>query len=600
MATNKRVQVADLADAPRLQATIQSGGNYNVAVQQAGRNKLMDLADALSQVNPMLRDYAVATKMRREDLMEQGAIQFAENPAELSQQLKQFKSARDITERKIRKLVEQGALPPGANPIRLLGALQAKAEVMVKRDYRAELMNAETLLQTDDPEVDILRVRSEFLKRGEFDSSIITKSALKQMEAVEQEFRGTVQRRLTNKEIEEGQQNWAELGRDPIEHVINGQIDINAPSVKDWLNHPAGMFQGSRKYAWNTLIREELLEGLTTPVSEDGEIGMTKYTPSQVKTFLRNLRELNLGNGAKFADHDTGLAITSFMREVDSMTATVENANAAVVNKATEGLVGEASNVFFAKHQSGTLTIDTYNTEVNKLLANVPSHKKDSAVASLTARFKSIQNLTEDEDDVKRLVGSDIQTLIEDGTDLTSTKDKIKQAYLSNQLTLEQYDKYNNRLEASRDFVEVVKSKETYKTYKTQYEDIILGVTIDERSGSKARNVQGSIFKNLKNTSDTSLFDEIKDAEKTNKLGSLGLQLFMNKRYNTFNKMLLEMTEKRYTELEQEKTIAPEKAASTLYGEMEELTSSLFQRWTEETIKQANLQFKINFKQANQ
>jgi len=600
MATNKRVQVADLADAPKLQATIQSGGNYRVAVQQAGDNKMLDLAAALSKVNPMLKDYAIATKMRKDDLMEQGAIEFAENPAELSKQLKQFRSAKDITERKIRKLVEQGALPPEANPIRMLGALQAKAEVMVKRDYRAELMNAETLLQTDDPEVDILRMRSEFLKRGEFDSTIITKSALKQMEAVEQEFRGTVQRRLTNKEIEEGQQNWAALGRDPIEHVISGQIDINDASVKDWLNHPAGMFQGSRKYAWNTLIREELLEGLTTPLSEDGEIGMTKYTPSQVKKFLGDLRELNLGNGAKFADYDTGLAITSFMRDVDAMSATVENANAAVINKATEGLVGEASNVFFAKHQSGTLTIDTYNTELNKLLANVPSHKKDSAVASLTARFKSIQNLTEDEDDVKRLVGSDIQTLIEDGTDLNSTKDKIKQAYLSNQLTLEQYDKYNSRLEASRDFVEVVKSKETYKTYKNQYEDIILGVTIDERSGSKARNVQGSIFKNLKNKSDTSLFDEIKDAEKTNKLGSLGLQLFINKRYNTFNKMMLEMTEKRYTELEQEKTIAPEKAASTLHGEMEELTSSLFQRWTEETIKQANLNFNINFKQANQ
>jgi hypothetical protein len=53
-----RVQVQDLPDAPGLQPTVRSGGQYGVAVQQAGRNKLMDLADALSTVNPMLKDYA--------------------------------------------------------------------------------------------------------------------------------------------------------------------------------------------------------------------------------------------------------------------------------------------------------------------------------------------------------------------------------------------------------------------------------------------------------------------------------------------------------------------------------------------------------------
>jgi hypothetical protein len=53
-----RVQVQDLPGAPGLQPTVRSGGQYGVAVQQAGRNKLMDLADALSTVNPMLKDYA--------------------------------------------------------------------------------------------------------------------------------------------------------------------------------------------------------------------------------------------------------------------------------------------------------------------------------------------------------------------------------------------------------------------------------------------------------------------------------------------------------------------------------------------------------------
>ena len=54
----ERVQVQGLGEAvPGISPTIQRGGQYAVQVQQAGRNKLMDLADALGQVNPMLQQY---------------------------------------------------------------------------------------------------------------------------------------------------------------------------------------------------------------------------------------------------------------------------------------------------------------------------------------------------------------------------------------------------------------------------------------------------------------------------------------------------------------------------------------------------------------
>ena len=73
MATKQRVQVRDLADAPRLQATIQSGGNYNVAVQQAGDNKMLQLARSLEMVNPMLRNatsvVAMDNAQRRRDAL---------------------------------------------------------------------------------------------------------------------------------------------------------------------------------------------------------------------------------------------------------------------------------------------------------------------------------------------------------------------------------------------------------------------------------------------------------------------------------------------------------------------------------------------------
>ena len=53
----QRVQIQDLPEAPALQPTVQSGGQYNIAVRQAGSNKLLNLADTLKQVNPALRNY---------------------------------------------------------------------------------------------------------------------------------------------------------------------------------------------------------------------------------------------------------------------------------------------------------------------------------------------------------------------------------------------------------------------------------------------------------------------------------------------------------------------------------------------------------------
>jgi hypothetical protein len=63
----ERVQVQGLGGAvPGISPTIQRGGQYAVQVQQAGRNKLMDLADALGQVNPMLQQYGQVRRLQQE------------------------------------------------------------------------------------------------------------------------------------------------------------------------------------------------------------------------------------------------------------------------------------------------------------------------------------------------------------------------------------------------------------------------------------------------------------------------------------------------------------------------------------------------------
>lgn len=107
MATKQRVQVRDLADAPRLQATIQSGGNYNVAVQQAGDNKMLQLARSLEKVNPMLRDYAAIQDM---DVQE-----YKDDLAGLSAD--ELKNKLSQTEENIDKEVRKGNIPFLGSPL---------------------------------------------------------------------------------------------------------------------------------------------------------------------------------------------------------------------------------------------------------------------------------------------------------------------------------------------------------------------------------------------------------------------------------------------------------------------------------------------------
>jgi hypothetical protein len=71
----ERVQVQGLGGAvPGISPTIQRGGQYSVQVQQAGRNKLMDLADALGQVNPLLQQYGKLQKVQEQIGVEEAEL----------------------------------------------------------------------------------------------------------------------------------------------------------------------------------------------------------------------------------------------------------------------------------------------------------------------------------------------------------------------------------------------------------------------------------------------------------------------------------------------------------------------------------------------
>ena len=99
----ERVQVQGLGGAvPGISPTIQRGGQYAVQVQQAGRNKLMDLADALGQVNPLLQQYGQVQKIQFEKGAERGEMEAA--TADLDKAIEGLDATGE-------KLVEQGLMP---------------------------------------------------------------------------------------------------------------------------------------------------------------------------------------------------------------------------------------------------------------------------------------------------------------------------------------------------------------------------------------------------------------------------------------------------------------------------------------------------------
>jgi hypothetical protein len=84
----ERVQVQGLGDvAPGIQPTIQRAGQYGIQVQRAGRNKLMDLADALGQINPVLQQYGALQKQQEQIGIEEAKLVEEQNViAELKKQ----------------------------------------------------------------------------------------------------------------------------------------------------------------------------------------------------------------------------------------------------------------------------------------------------------------------------------------------------------------------------------------------------------------------------------------------------------------------------------------------------------------------------------
>ncbi len=558
---------------------------YSLANVRVGRSGLTDLADALSGINPALQQFGrlslakqqleeeqqLLLQKQKEEAMAKGREAFALDPTGMSNKLKSA----------ARRGAETGAIPEAQNVPFLIGGSQALGEVLVRRDYRAMLRDL--VSDTVDVEATILKNRQAFLQREEFSDPLVKSFILESIEDVEDEFRKNVQSRLDDVQVERNKRNWLELGRDSMSHVISGNIDINDTGIQQWVNHPSGIFKGARKFAWDNLIKEDLKEGLVTGT----------YTPSQVTDFLGKLREWNIGGGVKFADAETGNAISDFQGYVDDQRAILENKAKEKINVEFDQAVTDASIAFFEEYkETGSISEDTLKTQIDLALDKVPYHRRDDLMAEIMQSY-SRQDKFKNEATV--VVFDDLNNLIEDGTDLDYTKKEIQKAVNSGSITEEQYDKLNIRLENSRDFDVQVLKNPSYIDLKASYNELITGfrrvkggLDVGFDPGTLGYFQTVTLDKNLKTIDDVefnSIYKVIKD-----QAGEAKAKMFVNRQYRAFDRSLRGSLENEFNKIIA-KGNTPEQARDLVEERQDDIAQKLFDTWVDDSINIANTMF---------
>ena len=472
-----RVQTQLLPEAPNLQPTISAGGRYTVQVQQAGKNKWHALADTLSQINPALANYSEAMQTRNKMLMKEGYIDYQSDQKKMEQELATFKAEQEKTKNGIRKLVNQGLLPDDANAVRMIGALKARAEVMVNNDYRAQVMAPEGF-NVADPEQHLRSIREEFLKADDFQSNVVKEHALGQMLKVEDEYRKTMQSQREAAAMEQGKMDWLKMGEPYLKQALEGGLDINNEMLKTWANHPAALFKGANAWAFENGIRKMVMDGVLTPAKGDGTPAVS---PDEAIEFLHKLRDWDLGGGAKFADGATGNSINSSIVYLQNIKAQQLAKNKATQNTAYQRLLGEATAAMQSElKDTNQVSINTYNNFYSALKEQLPPELWDDIDKDLGARWTSFNNMVDDDDtsktQAKNLLINSVLKHIANGEDLEGVLDMMNDT--KNALVLgSSYSDLSSKVNAARDFKKVVDVPDgAYRTTQNNYEETLTGI----------------------------------------------------------------------------------------------------------------------------
>lgn len=611
-----RVQVGDLPDAPGLQPTIRSGGQYTVRTQQAPESKLSKLAKGLSHINPALRDYAVGVTLRDEGLMKEGHLSYMEDPEGTEKQIEAWRAKKNETKQGIRKLINSGFLPEEANAVRMLGALKAKASAMVLDDYRAEVMAG--INDTTDVEEFLGEKRKAFLENPYLDSQIVKKHAIDEMFKVDNEFRNVVHNRQLKFEIEQGKKDWLRTGDDLFTHAIAGRADLSEPEFKEFINHEAGLFAGSNFFVFDKLIKRKLLDGLLTV----GPNGKSVYSPTQVKNFLTKLKEWKISDkGAKFADAEIGNAINAFTYQVDNISDMVENRNFAAATLEKDKLIGAAFDLFHDEFRTtGAVSVSTYNDTVNEVMGKVPPQHRNEVATKLLTFFKTQNGMLKDSESLlsPQRYGELVDE-IDDGVDLASAEKNLKDALQKGFIRDSQYDTLLKRINDSRDFSENVLKLESYAATADNYGNLITGWKKTGRGVMATfQDTKSSFFKNtflhdkhlIANKGDPRIFGSVRDWKRhdltlfgvvkhKHPLGEAGVEHFVNNQNNVFQQMFKDALRRRFTEWEKDDKMSPEDARERIRSEMEQISADTFTEWEKQVIQKIKDDFKVNFELAN-
>lgn len=296
-----RVQVRDLPDAPQLQATVQSGGQYSVAVQQAGRNKLLDLADSLTAFNQGLKEYGAFRAYEGEYQRGEGEQFALENPEKAQATLD---AQRSKTKQELRKLVEKGVIDERSNPDFLLGIRVAGAKTSAK-EFRRQLLTDAEALQTEDPVAYAQEQVAAFYQT--VDSAYARQAVQPLLESISNEFVSTVAKRQQDAAIAQGKIDWLGSIEDEVKAWTAGDknVQLTDPAFKEWINDGAGSFKGSRQFAMDNLFKPVIMD-----MVERGNVGGAMRKIAQLKNWNINK------SGAKFANAETLKSLNVLEKEI--------------------------------------------------------------------------------------------------------------------------------------------------------------------------------------------------------------------------------------------------------------------------------------------
>ena len=576
---------------------------YGLANVRAGRSGLSDLADALSQVNPALSQFGRIAATRNQLIQEQrqqellklkkaeeqeqqlregeiarGRKAFLEDPSGISEELK------TVT----RKGIKAGLVPENINAPFIIGGLQAQSEVLVNRDYRDQLRSiVET---TDDPEVSIAQTKAEFLKRPEFSDPSVRDYAEKAFQKIDAEFRGDVNNRLDAVRSETTKRAWVELGRPVVEQVLSGELDVNDISMLGWLNHSAGVFEGSHQYAWNNLMKEGLKEGLTS-----GSV-----SPTKAINFLDKLRELDLGDGIKFADAEVGASISNFIIDVENQKAVLEKRALEKDELDFQLITSDVINdLTAALGESVSVPSDDARRISKAYIDSVPKHLQQKALSSFS---NILADINKPGNDATKLVVGKLDVLIDEGLELEAAVQEVEGAFRlgvnNGGITAQERNRLLKKIEDSRDFDRLIYKDDFYKNIITVDEEMITGF-VKERAAFFPATYKVGYFtelgvprdasENEKKEGKGSVYNSILD-----KKGPSAAKAFVNRRYNAYEQQFRQAFKDRFDSYERSVSMTPEQAKERIREDAQDIRDKVFKQWERESIILANQNYGLN------